>query len=186
MNEPKETLTDGRAKQDSAPRVIKAEKESVDGVHAHIFSSSSSSQPRKGSWASLLNWLDVSPDALVIVNQTGQIMLVNDQAETLFGYRRSELVGQPLEMLLPQRFYAVHILHRERYATSPRTRPMGAGLELYGLRKDGTEVPVDISLSPLLVDGELSVLGAIRDITERRRASTWHEQRLKHSWNFCN
>lgn len=169
MNNQKETLTSAKVKQDSAPCATQAKQESREDVHAHIFSTSSSLQPREGNWSSLLNWLDVSPDALVIVNQTGQIMLVNDQVETLFGYQHSEFIGQPLEMLLPQRFHEAHVLHRERYAALPRTRPMGAGLELYGLRKDGTEVPVDISLSPLLVDGELYVLGAIRDITERRR-----------------
>jgi PAS domain S-box-containing protein len=130
---------------------------------------SADSRPREGSWASLLNWLDVSPDALVVVNQVGQITLVNSMVETLFGYSHEELIGQSLEALLPERFHAIHSLHRERYVASPRTRPMGAGLELYGRRKDGTEVPVDISLSPLLVDGLLYVLGAIRDITERRR-----------------
>ncbi len=121
------------------------------------------------SEASLLTLLDVSPDALVLVDAAGHIALVNSQAEALFGYPRSELEGLQLEVLLPERFHAAHVLHRERYAASPRTRPMGAGLELYGRRKDGTEVPVDISLSPLMLNGALQVLAAIRDISERRR-----------------
>jgi len=123
----------------------------------------------EGSWANLLTLLEVSPDALVLVDSAGRIASVNSQTEALFGYPRSELEGEALEALLPERFRAAHLLHREQYATSPRTRPMGAGLALYGRRKDGSEFPVDISLSPLLFDGTLHVLGAVRDITVRRR-----------------
>jgi len=123
----------------------------------------------EGSWANLLTLLEVSPDALVLVDSAGRIASVNSQTEALFGYPRSELEGAALEDLLPERFRAAHLLHREQYATSPRTRPMGAGLALYGRRKDGSEFPVDISLSPLLFDGTLHVLGAVRDITVRRR-----------------
>jgi PAS domain S-box-containing protein len=123
----------------------------------------------EGSWANLLNWLEISPDALVLVDAAGRIARVNSQTEALFGYTRSELEGAALDALLPERFRAAHALDREQYATSPRTRPMGAGPALYGRRKDGTEFPVDISLSPLLFDGALHVLGAIRDITARRQ-----------------
>jgi PAS domain S-box-containing protein len=121
----------------------------------------------KGSWVKLLMLLEVSPDALVMVDAAGRIVSMNSQAQTLFGYTYSELEGEALETLLPERFRAAHVLHREQYATSPRTRPMGAGLELYGRRKGGSEFPVDISLSPLLFDGALHVLAAIRDITAR-------------------
>jgi PAS domain S-box-containing protein len=123
----------------------------------------------KGSWVKLLILLEVSPDALVMVDSAGRIVSMNSQAQALFGYTYSELEGKTLETLLPERFRAAHVLHREQYATSPRTRPMGAGLELYGRRKNGTEFPVDISLSPLLFDGVLHVLAAIRDITARSR-----------------
>ena len=137
------------------------------------------------SIANLLSLLDVSPDALVMVNQAGRIKHVNSQAEALFGYQRSELEGLQVEVLLPERFHATHTVHRQRYAASPRTRPMGVGLELYGRRKDGTEVPVDISLSPLQLADTLYVLAAIRDITERRhleereRAARQEAERLK-------
>ena len=124
--------------------------------------------PAEVSEAFLRTLLEVVPDALVIIDQAGRIALGNNQAEGLFGYPRSELEGLPLEDLLPERFHAVHMLHREGYVASPRTRPMGVGLSLYGRRKDGTEFPVDISLSPLLLDDELHVLGAVRDISARR------------------
>ncbi len=117
----------------------------------------------------LLTLLEVSPDALVMADAAGRIVSVNGQAQALFGYSCADLIGQPLEVLLPERFRAAHALHRHRYATAPRTRPMGAGLELYGQCKDGREFPVDISLSPLLFDGSLHVLAAIRDMTARSR-----------------
>ncbi len=123
----------------------------------------------KENWASLLMMLEVSPDALVLIDSAGHIANVNNQAEELFGYTCSELKGKSLEILLPERFRGIHILHREGYATSPSTRPMSTGLQLYGLRKDGTEFVVDINLSPLLFDGGLYVLGAIRDITMCQR-----------------
>lgn len=121
----------------------------------------------KGSWVKLLILLEVSPDALVMVDATGRIVSMNTQAQTLFGYTYSELAGVALETLLPERFRTAHLVHREHYAAFPRTRPMGVGLELYGRRKDGSEFPVDISLSPLLFDGTLHVLAAIRDMTAR-------------------
>jgi PAS domain S-box-containing protein len=127
-----------------------------------------STQQHEGN-ISFQHWLDVSPDALIVVDATGCIVLVNRQGETLFGYTREELVGQPLEVLLPERFRAFHQHNREHYATSPRIRPMGAGLELYGRHKDGSEVPVDISLSPLHAGNAFYALAAIRDVTERRR-----------------
>ena len=115
--------------------------------------------------------LEFVPDAVVVVDQDGKIVQTNAQTERLFGYGREELLGRQVEMLVPARYHASHAAHRFRYHAAPHNRPMGAGLDLYGMRKDGTEVPVEISLGPLQTQEGMLVIAAIRDITERKRAT---------------
>jgi PAS domain S-box-containing protein len=114
-------------------------------------------------------FLEVAPDAIVLVDLTGAIHAVNTQTEATFGYRADELVGKPLEMLLPQRFRGAHVAQRMAFTAEPVLRPMGTDLDLFGLRRDGTEFPVDIQLSTLPTRGGRLPVAAIRDVTERRR-----------------
>lgn len=109
------------------------------------------------------------PDAVIVVNRTGTIVLVNAQTEALFGYERLEMVNHPIEMLVPEDMRAAHNMHREQYARHPGTRPMGVGLELRGRRRDGSHFPVEISLSPLVRGDEMYVTSVIRDVSERNR-----------------
>lgn len=140
---------------------------------------------RLGDYSSLSNptalqsFLEAAPDAIVVVDTDGRIVIANRLAEDLFGYTRDELIGIPIERLVPERYQTRHVTYRAQYSAEPRTRPMGEGRELSGRRKDGSEFAVEISLSPLRTERSLLVISIIRDITERKVAENKLRASLK-------
>jgi PAS domain S-box-containing protein len=113
--------------------------------------------------------LELAPDAILIVDDHGVIQVVNERAEQIFGYSRAELIGQPVELLVPEGQKELHVEHRRRYMTRPKARPMGVGLDLTAIAKDGKEFPVEISLSPVSTDDRLMIISVVRDVSSRRR-----------------
>jgi PAS domain S-box-containing protein len=126
--------------------------------------------------------LEAAPSAMLGVDERGRIVLANNQTERLFGYTQDELSERPIEMLIPERFRVTHADHRAGFFQQPSSRPMGAGRDLYGVRKDGSEFPVEIGLNPLATERGMMVLSAIVDITERKRA----EEKLREQAAMLN
>ncbi|MEW5979395.1 MAG: PAS domain S-box protein [Acidobacteriota bacterium] len=143
----------------------------IHGVAIDITDLKRTEEALRASEQMLHGLFEFAPDTVVVVNQHGRITQVNARIEHMFGYRREELLNQPLELLLPERLRAKHLVHRADYLAEPHLRPMGVGLELLARRKDGSEFPVDIMLSPLHGKDGTTVIAVIRDITIRKQAA---------------
>ncbi len=160
---------------DGSIRHIRGEGDCIveaDGKVTRMFGSVQDVTERVAQERRFEGLLEGAPDAIVIANDKGAITIVNSQVEKLFGYARGDLIGQPIELLVPEAARTRHVGHRTHYAAERHARPMGAGMELKGRRKDGVEIPVEVSLSPVQTPEGLLVVSSIRDVTERRKAQS--------------
>ena len=165
------------ATADRTPHCAAAAEEPSHDEAGTIAAALGDTPPQAWDEDALRSVLESVPDAVIAADIRGTMLLVNRQTEDLFGYPRAELIGRPVEILMPERFRAAHVKYRDAYFADPRIRPMGANLELFGRRRDGREFPVEISLSPLRTPAGLFVISTVRDITPRRQA----EDHLKHA-----
>jgi PAS domain S-box-containing protein len=155
-----------RSAHDELERRVKERTEELSGANQALRTEITERERAEGRFRRLL---ESAPDAMIIVNNRGEIVLVNSQAEQMFGHDRAEMIGRPVEMLIPGDDRGGHVGNRAGYFASPRTRPMGLGIDLRGLRKDGSEFPVEIALSPIETEEGTVVCAAVRDTTEQKR-----------------
>ena len=142
----------------------------VQGIARDITEREEAARSLRESEARFRGLLESAPDAMIIIDQRGLIKIVNSQVERMFGYGRDELLGQPVERLLDESLHGAYATYRDEFTADPRARPMGSGVEVHARRRDGSQLPVEISLSPFLTDDGLVVTAAVRDVTEQRHA----------------